>query len=321
MTATETGQDVAAAWAPRPLSSVGRRIGGHLPVVPGLVLLGLFAVLPLAALAWTGFTENTGSGLTLAHFDQALTSPVYLSLLGRTLWVAFGVTVISIAVGWPAAWALAKLVDQRRRNMLLGLVVIPYITSQLLLIYAMLVLVQVRGPLMTVLHGAHLAGEQSSIAYTPTATWVMLIYESVPTAVLVMYSAAERIDVQMLDAARSLGASRWRVFGHVIWPLSSTILAANFTLTFVQTVGAFAESAVLGGPNGQLLGNAIAEQISDGGSRAFAVALSLVLLLASLIVVGFVAGVLSLFRRPRRTPGLSAAVGRLTPVPAGGEGS
>ncbi|KQR52328.1 hypothetical protein ASF88_12320 [Leifsonia sp. Leaf336] len=79
----------------------------------------------------------------------------------------------------------------------------------------------------------------------------------------------------------------------MIWPLSTAMIGVNFALTFVQTVGAFAEPAILGGPNGQMLGNTISAQLQAGVHQQFAVAMSLVLLVASLIVVGGVTGLLT----------------------------
>jgi ABC-type spermidine/putrescine transport system permease subunit I len=296
-----------------PASSSTGRAGGSRPrsagpalartglLAPGMGLLLLFAFLPLAALVVTGFLSDARQ-LTFDNFGHVFTSGTYLRLLGRTLLVAFLVTAASIALGWPAAWALARYTRPSRRPLILGLVIVPYITSQLLLIYGFLTLIQAGGPLSSVLTHLHLVGPQASILYTPWATALMLVYESLPTAVLVMYSASESIDPSVLEAARTLGARPATVFARVVWPLSSTMVVVNFTLTFVQTVGAFAEPGILGGPNGQMLGNAISAQLSSGADKGFAVALSLVLLVASLAIVGAVALLVSRMRRNLTPP-------------------
>jgi ABC-type spermidine/putrescine transport system permease subunit I len=209
-------------------------------LTPGLLLLALFAFLPLVALIITGFL-NRASEFSVDNFSQVFTSSVYLQLLLRTLGVAFLVTVASIAIGWPASWALARYVAPKRRPLILGLVIIPYITSQLLLIYGFLTLIQAGGPISTVLTALHVAGAHDSILYSPSATLLMLIYESLPTAILVMYSASEQIEPATLEAARTLGARPGYVLRTVILPLSAPMILANFTLTFVQTVGARGE--------------------------------------------------------------------------------
>jgi ABC-type spermidine/putrescine transport system permease subunit I len=290
-----TASSVPRTGGPR-LRSAGTALARAGLLAPGMVLLVLFAFLPLAALVVTGFLSDSGH-LTLDNVSHVFTSGTYLRLLGRTLLVSFLVTVASIALGWPAAWALARYVKASRRPTILGLVIVPYITSQLLLIYGFLTLIQAGGPISSALHHLHLAGPQASILYTPWATALMLVYESLPTAILVMYSASESINPAVLEAARTLGARPATVFVRVVWPLSSTMVVVNFTLTFVQTVGAFAEPGILGGPNGQMLGNAISAQLSSGADKGFAVALSLVLLVASLVIVGAVAALVTWMRR------------------------
>lgn len=282
-------------------------------LTPGVLLLVLCALLPLLAIVVIGFTSS-GGGVTVDNFTKALTSATYLGLLWRTVWIAVAVTVLSIAIGWPAAWALARYVQPRTRSLVLGLVVIPYITSQLLLIYGYMTLIQPGGPVSWIA-GLFGGDDRSSFLYTPVATLLMLVYESLPTAVLVMYSASERVDGSLLEAARTLGAGRLHTFRTVIWPLCSGMLLVNFSLTFVQTVGAFAEPQVLGGPNGGMLGNAISEQLGTGSGEPFAVALSLLLLVASLVVVGVVALVLNAGRRDRRatvTPAVDAVAAATT---------
>jgi ABC-type spermidine/putrescine transport system permease subunit I len=258
------------------------------------------------ALLWTGFRSEE-SALTLDNFRQVLGSTTYMSLLWRTLGIALLVTLLAIALGWPAAWALARYTRPRLRSLLLALVIIPYLTSQLLLIYEFITLIQAGGPLMSLLEGLGVADAQDSMMYSPAATLTMLVYESLPTAVLVMYAASAQIDGSLLEAARSLGAGRLRVFAQVIWPLSAGMAVANFALTYVQTVGAFAEPGVLGGPRGQMFGNAIADQLRSGSNAQFAIALSLMLLVTSLVVVGLVAGVVAVSRMTRRTTDLPTA--------------
>jgi ABC-type spermidine/putrescine transport system, permease component I len=259
---------------------------------PGWLLLAVFAVLPLAAIVVIGFTSDSGS-FTADNFVQMLSSTVYMSLLGRTLLIAFCVTVISIALAWPAAWALARYTGPKAKPLILGFVIIPYITSQLLLIYGFVSLIQAGGPVMSLLTALGLADPQASIMYTPAANILMLTLESIPTAILVMYSASEQISGSVLEASRTLGASRGFVFTRVIWPLSTAMIGVNFALTFVQTVGAFAEPTILGGPDGQMLANALATQLQSGVHQQFAVAMALVLLITSLAVVGAVIGLLT----------------------------
>lgn len=280
---------------------------------PGVGVLLLLALLPMGAIAWSGF-RTPEADFTTEYFGKVLGSGTYMGLLARTLAIALVVAVVSIAVGWPAGWALAKHTSARARPLILGLVVVPYITSQLLLIYGFITLIQSGGPVMSVLVWAGIAKPGGSIMYTLSASVLMLIYESISTAVLLTFSASEQIDDSLLEAARSLGAGRVKTFFDVVWPLSSLVLITNFAITYVQTVGAFAEPGILGGTRGQMMGNAISAQLNSAVGQQLAIALSLTLLIASLIVVAAAAAGIALFTRSRSDVALDTS-GRFSANP------
>lgn len=266
-----------------------RHLASHLWMLPGAAVLLLLIVTPLAMLVYSGLTSPLRPGLSFDNYVRAVTDNVYVRLYVKSLWLALKVTALAIAIGWPAGWALAKVVSPKRRTLLLSLAIIPFLTSQLMLIYAMLVLVADSGPLIGLLRGLHLIGDDTSLLYTPQATLMMLAYESLPMVLLVMYSAADRIDDRLLEAAAGLGAARLSVFFRIILPLSSPSLVACFMLAFIPAAGSFVEAQILGGPNGLLIGNIISDQVSGSGNAPLGAALALVLLAVNAIVVGLVA--------------------------------
>lgn len=266
--------------------------------IPGLVLLAVFSLAPFILLIVQSFGSAGSAALSLESFSNVLGNPQYLGLLVRSLSISLLVTVLSIGVAWPVAWAIAKHVSPRHQSTLLALVIVPVLTSQLLLIYGMLVLLSAGGPLMSFLATLHLASASDSIVYTPLATIVMFVYESISVIVLVLFIAAERIDDRLLAASRSLGGGTVRTFFTVIWPASSTALISAVSITFVATAGAFAEASILGGPNGSMLGNVIADRIENGGDEHVTAALAVVLLVSSLIAVALLAVVIRRIATP-----------------------
>lgn len=289
--------------------AVRKNLPGLAVASPGILLLAVFSIVPLVILIVQGFISSQGA-LSLDAFHSVVTNVQYTTLLLRSLGTALIVTVISVGISWPVAWVIARHVRPESRNLLLALIIIPFLTSQILLIYAMLVLLGAGGPLMTLLSSIGVASAQSSIVYTPWATVVMFVYESISVIVLVLYAASERIDGRLIAASRSLGAGRVRTFMNVVWPASSTSLIAATSITFVATAGAFAEPAILGGPHGTLIGNVIADRMTGGASGNVTAALALVLLVASLVCVALIALVISRLARPlrpsHRTRGASA---------------
>jgi spermidine/putrescine transport system permease protein len=247
-------------------------------IVLPLVTLGLFSLFT-SVYPLSGFTGQQYAALF--HVD------IYFRLLVKTLYVAGLVTAIAIVIAWPAGWTVSRL-SQSRQLFVVALVILPYLTSYLLLVYAMYVVIAPRGPLMTFLGWLRIASAESSILYTPRATIVMLVYESIPIMLLVIYAGSDRISDSLLDAAKSLGAGRWNVFRRVIMPLSLPSVVTGAVLVFVPTLGVFAESAILGGPKGLLIGNVINDQINVTNDQPFAAALSFVLLgTVILIAVAF----------------------------------
>jgi spermidine/putrescine transport system permease protein len=294
---------------------------GILPVPSVLLLLGLI-IAPLVALGVFSFYQQLHplSGLGTLQYQQLFSGTLYVQVLLKTFWVALLVTAITTVIAWPAGWIVSRL-PRRGQLTVMTIVIVPYLTSFLLLIYAMFVLLAPSGPLMTLLGHLHLASPHSSIVYTPWATVVMLVYESIPIMLLVTYAASEQIPNELVDAARSLGAGNWRVFRRVILPISLPGALSGAALVFIPALGAFAEPEILGGPNGILFGNLVNDQINTTGDEPFAAALSF-LMLAAVIVIVLLLGIAIRIGRSRAgaarlVPGGAAAAEPAEPAPAG----
>ncbi len=288
-----------------------RREGAGLALAsPSFLLLGGLSLAPLGLLFVRSVTSSNGSSFDLEAMQTVLTNQQYRTLMGRSLSTALLVTIVSAAIAWPVAWAIAKVIQPKRRTFVLALIMVPFLTSQLLLIYAMLVQLGAGGPLMNLFDVLHVANSEDSILYTPWATRVMFTYESISVIVMLLFVASERIDEDLLAASRSMGASRIKSFMTVIWAGSSTALTSAAGITFVATAGAFAESAVLGGPRGALIGNVIADRLQTGGRADVSAALAVVLLVLSLICVGILAVVIRRLAHPLRRISLGDVDGR-----------
>lgn len=273
-------------------------VASGLLLAPSTIVLGVMVVVPMIVLIWYSFLVDTSdkTALTLENYRRIFSNSLYLRLFAKSLWTAAAVAGIAAILAWPAGWALSR-VSASKRQMLLTLVIVPYLTSFLLLIYAMFVLLGTGGPLMSALGWLGLASSDASIIYTPWATIVMLIYENLPIMIIVLYAASERVNNDLLGAAQSLGAGPLRRFVRIILPLSIPSLFTGFVLVFVPVGGAFVESAVLGGPDGLLLGNVIADQLTVTNNPPFGAALSMLLLAGILIFVAMLHGITVLSRR------------------------
>ncbi len=246
-------------------------------------------VVPLAVLIWFSLApDGAGTKLSLANYQRLFMTTLYLRLAVKTLATAGIAAIVTAALAWAPAWALSRL-PARPRNLMLVAIIIPYLTSYLLLIYSIFVVLGPGGPLMALLRLAGLAGQESSILYTPTATLVMLVYENLPLMMFVLFSGMQRVDAELLSAAGSLGATRWAQLRHIIFPLTAPSLVSGLIMVFVPMGGAFVEPQILGGPHGLLLGNVIADQMTRADDASFGSVLS-ILLLIGMFAIGAVAG-------------------------------
>lgn len=269
-------------------------------VGPAAVILGVMVAAPLATLVWYTLTPDITSpaagSLSWENISHIFSTPLYMRQLGKTLLTATIAAAATVALAWPGAWALSRL-PARRRNLVLSLVIVPYLTSYLLLVYSVFVLLSSDGPLFSGLHSLGLVGKHEALLYHPTATVLVLIYESLPIALFVLYSTSEQISSDLLIAAGSLGAPPRSRFRHIVLPLSSSGLFTAFVLVFVPMCGAFVEPQILGGPKGLLLGNTINDQLTTISAPHFAASLSMLLLIGIFLVVALLYGLQSIARR------------------------
>jgi spermidine/putrescine transport system permease protein len=282
---------------PKLTASRSRILTSNVLLIPALLLLVVVIVVPMVDLLIESFRPQLGSGsFTWSNYSEVFQSGLYQQVLWKTVYTCFAATFITLIIAAPAGWAITRI-DPKRRPLVMSLLVVPYLTSFLLLVYSLLVLLAEHGPLMDLLSGLHLAKSSSSILYTPWATLVMLVYESLPIAILVMFPVFERIDPSLLLAARGLGARSWQVLIKVILPLSRNGFAAASALVFIPLMGVFAEPQILGGPNGLLFGNIINNEVETAFDNQLGAAMSVILILYVFVIIALIFAMVVLWQR------------------------
>ena len=249
-----------------------------LTVIPLLMLL-VFSFMNrniFAGQAWPGWTFN--------NITRMIESDTFWRLLGKSLLTALNVTLICIVAAYPAAWAIAKVVKPKNRNIFMMVVILPFFTSQLLLIYAMMNLIQSGGLLLTVLEALGIQAE--TWLYTNKATILVLTYEYLPYMILCLYSSLEGIGDNLVQASLILGASKWKTFTNIVFPMSVPGLLSGILLVFVPVAGSFMEPGLVGGANGAMVGSMIDTQYSGSLNMGYGAALSCTLLIVLSIIMG-----------------------------------
>ena len=253
-------------------------------LILALVLVPL-ATLLAASLAPSRAPGQAILGLSLERYLRFFSEGASRLVLVDSLEVAAAATLACLLIGWPLAYALAK-VHRRRGTALLAVLMAPFFVSYLLIIYALMGLLQVGGPLQAALAGLGLIADHRSLLYSPGAVTLALVYEYLPFMVLAIYGSLERIEDSVLEAASGLGARPPRIFLEVLWPRSVPGVIAGCALVFIPATGSFVEPQILGGTRFSMLGQVINDSVNQTFDLARAATTSLVLTAAAL--AGFV---------------------------------
>jgi spermidine/putrescine transport system permease protein len=240
----------------------------------------VFALVPNLMVIAASFMTRGEDQFLLAVFSldsyRRLFNPLYLGVLGSSLYLAALTTVLCLLLGYPFAYLLTRL-PPRWRPLLLLLVIIPFWTSSLVRTYAMVIILKSQGVLNQMLLGMGLIDEPLELLYTDTAVVLGLVYALLPFMVLPLYASLEKLDRRLLEAARDLGARGVQVFLKVIFPLTLPGIIAGSTLVFLPGLGMFFIADMLGGAKQLLVGNLIRDQFLAARDWPFGAAASVML--------------------------------------------
>jgi ABC-type spermidine/putrescine transport system permease subunit I len=274
--ATDTAADRATGRTRRP------RLGRQGLILPALLWTLVFFVVPLGLMVVYSFgqidiiTFQTTFGWTLDNY-RALANDIYVHTIIRSLVMSIGATIACLLVGYPVAYTIARQ-PARRQNLLLLGIMIPFWTSFVVRTYAWVNLLSNDGLVTRALHALHLESESSQLIYTPAAVTIGIVYTYLPLMILPLYVALERIDVQLVQAAYDLGASRLGVFRRVVLPLSMPGVIVGCILVGVPATGEYTIPAILGGDKTLMYGNVVANQFLKVGDYPFGSALAVSLM-------------------------------------------
>ena len=173
------------------------------------------------------------------------------------------------------------------RNVILILVIIPFFTNQLVRVYSWLIFLQDGGILNNFLNIFGLYEDGMGLLYTQGAVIIGLTHAFFPYMVVTIYMALERMDDSLLEASRSLGASRFTTFRRVVFPLSLPGVLSGVMIVFVPTLGTFVEPRILGGTDGTVIGTIIEDQFFEIANWNFGA--SIAFLLLALVILSMAA--------------------------------
>ncbi len=262
---------------------------GVLTVVPAFAWWTAFLVLPIGLILATAFFRAAPYGgveytLNIANFTRAL-DPLYIGVLQHSVVIALITTVICLILGYPTAWFIATRPTARLRMLLLALVILPFWTNFLIRTYAWMILLNREGVVNGALRKLGVIDQPISLLYNDYAVILGLVYGYLPLMVLPLYAALDRINPEMLDAARDLGARPARVIRTVTLPLVIPGIVAGSVFVFVPSIGNIPVPDLLGGGHTAMIGNVINDQFMVARDWPFGSALVLMLMLVLMVLL------------------------------------
>ena len=261
--------------------------------IPMLVFLSYFFFYPAMGLLFSSIQTQNSKGIigppfTLAHYARLIDVDLYARVFWNTLRISVITSVLATVLAYPVALVMVKSRPLVTRVITL-IVIAPLIVSVVVRGYGwQLILTNgPKGMLNWILMTLHIVDAPVAILYTEIAVIIGSLHVFFPMMVLPLASALGKIDPNLEDAARMLGAPWWKVFLRVTLPLSMPGFVAGFTLVFSLTAGSFVIPAILGGASAVMLGNLIEQQIFVVYDWPFGAAIALVLVGVVFAVNGF----------------------------------
>lgn len=280
---------VAATVTAPPRPVVRRFSGLTLLIVPTLVFLLLFFLVPYLNMVRMSFLVKPTEGaylpaFTLANYAKAVMDPFHWRVLLQTFWLSVLTTFFTLLLGYPLAYHLTYA-SKRRKRWLLMLIISPLLVSVVVRGFAWLILLGRVGMVNQFVHW--LTGRELVLIGTPTGVLVGLVHVFIPFMALALAGALQNISPDIVQAARSLGASPWRAFWRVVWPLSLPGVQAGGLLVFVLAVSSYVIPILLGASNVLVMPMLIVQTLLDTFNWPLGSALSMVFfgLTAALVVI------------------------------------
>ena len=224
------------------------------------------------------------AALDFENFVFLTEDDLYWKAYLSSLQIAVISTILTLLVGYPIAYAMARAPNHWRPTLLM-LVILPFWTSFLIRVYSWMGILSTEGYLNQLLLSLGLISEPLLILNTNVAVYIGIIYTYLPFMILPIYSTLERMDDSLLEAAEDLGCSRLTAFWLVTLPLSKNGIIAGCFLVFIPVMGEFVIPSLLGGSQTLMIGKVLFEEFFNNRDWPVASAVAVILLLILIVPI------------------------------------
>ena len=233
---------------------------------PYVLFMLLFVIVPMFILLRQAFLDTMGE-FTWKNFEKFFLTDIYMPTLTKSIWIAFEVTVICLAIGYPCAYILAQP-KYNKSSIFVMLFIVPMWVNMLLRTLA-------------TKYFLYLFPAPDGLGME--AVMFGLVYNFLPFMILPIHTCITNIDKTYVEAARDLGANETRAMLRVTLPLSLPGIVSGVTMVFVPTISTFAITQMLSAGRVNLFGDVIQRQFERGGGKGIGSVMSIVMLAIVLI--------------------------------------
>jgi len=223
----------------------------------------VFFLIPVIVILTYSFFERDYQGGVIFKFSlqgyKDILNPNYVAVFLRTIFISLVSSVVSIILAIPVAYYIAF---SRWKNILLLLVIVPFWTNSLIRIYAWIFILGNNGLVNQFLIKMGFTESYVQFIYNNFAVVLVLVYTYLPFAILPLYSAIERLEKNIFEAAMDLGCTKRQVFFRVLLPNIRQGIISAFVFVFIPAIGTYAVPELVGGKNSRLIGNEIARLLT-----------------------------------------------------------
>lgn len=244
----------------------------------------IFFIAPLVIIIVYSFMKRGIYGGVISEFSlkayRQMANPHYGVIILRTIKIALVSTLITILISIPCGYAMAR---SNHQTLLLFLIIIPFWTNSLIRIFAWMTILNNDGILNTILMKLHIIPNYMQFLYNQNTVILVSVYMYLPYAILPMFTAIDRFDFSLLEAARDLGATKSQSMIKVLIPGIKSGIVTAVIFTFIPIFGSYTVPLLVGGMDSYMLGNIIVDQVQRIRNWPLAAAFSMVITVISVI--------------------------------------
>ena len=260
-------------------------------VLPLAAIFSGFFIAPLVVLlALSLHGDIAMTSWTRANYTKFFTDSFNYSILIETLLLGLKATLVCLVFGFPIAW-LCSRASARWQSVLLFLVILPILTSVVVRTFSWIVILGRQGVLNQIVLGLHLSKEPLRLLYTEPGVVMVLAQVQMPLMVLPILTVLSKIDPNLADASRVLGAGEWRTLWRVTLPLSVPGIVAGCILTYSASITAFVTQTLIGGARLIYMPLHIYQQAVGANDWPFAAAISIIFMITVMAVVAVLSAI------------------------------